>query len=192
MLDAAGLEALSASRPPDSLRALLAGALRRDREVLTPTLVCTTGAILSATDASESRGPRSVLVDTSAWFEFDRSTGSEVDRHLTRLIAETENVAVSEPVIMEVVAGARDQAREHDLRRLMARFALLRFNAGVDFDAASRIYLSCRRSGITPRGMIDCMIASVALRSDASLLSADADLDRIARHLGIPAAIPDA
>jgi predicted nucleic acid-binding protein len=55
----------------------------------------------------------------------------------------------------------------------------------VDFDAAARIYRACRRVGVTPRGMVDCMIAAVAARHGASLLAHDADLARIAGVLGI-------
>jgi len=126
-----------------------------------------------------------ILVDTSAWVEFDRATGSTVDARLSDLIADDAEIAVTEPVIMEVTAGARSAAREQDLRRLLGRFDLLRFDAAIDFDAASRIYRTCRRSGVTPRGMIDCMIASVAHRYNASLLASDTDLQRIARTIGI-------
>ena len=127
-----------------------------------------------------------ILVDTSAWVEFDRATGSAVDSRLARLIADEEGIAVTEPVVMELLAGARDAAGERDLRRLMSRFALMRFDAAVDFDAAARIYRTCRRTGVTPRGMIDCMIASVAMRNNASLLTADSDLDHVGEIMGIP------
>lgn len=50
-----------------------------------------------------------ILVDTSAWIEFDRATGSPVDLRLTQLIRDTDDVAVTEPVIMELLAGARDR-----------------------------------------------------------------------------------
>ena len=126
-----------------------------------------------------------ILVDTSAWVEYDRATRSRVDRRLRALIAGDAPIAVTEPVVMEVVAGARDAAREEDLRRLLSRFALLRFDAVADFDAASRIYLTCRRRGITPRGMVDCMIAAVALRTGATLLARDADLVRVAGAIGL-------
>ena len=92
---------------------------------------------------------------------------------------------MTEPMIMEVVAGARSDEREGDLRRLLTRFDLLRIDAAVDFDAAARIYRACRREGVTPRGMIDCMIASVAHRPGAALLAFDADLNRIADVVGI-------
>jgi len=126
-----------------------------------------------------------ILVDTSAWVEFDRATGSRVDEQLTDLIARTDEVAVTEPVIMEVLAGARTDHREHDLRRLMQRFTLLRFDPAIDFDGATRIYRLCRRSGVTPRGMVDCMIAAVALRHGADVLAADADLTRVGEIIGI-------
>jgi predicted nucleic acid-binding protein len=127
-----------------------------------------------------------ILVDTSAWVEFDRATGTRTDARLTELIASTDLVAVTQPVILEVLAGARDDHRERELRRLMERFPLLRFDAAIDFDAATRIYRTCRRSGVTPRGMVDCMIAAVAVRHGASLLAADIDLDRLAGVVGIP------
>lgn len=128
-----------------------------------------------------------ILVDTSAWVEFDRATGSVVDRRLTALIAAEDPVAVTDPVVMEVVAGARDARREAQLRRLMQRFPLLRFDPVVDFDGAARIYRTCRSAGVTPRGLIDCMIVAVARRHGAAVLAADADLDRICAVVGVPA-----
>ena len=126
-----------------------------------------------------------ILADTSAWVEFDRATGSPVDRRLTQLIADGADLVVTEPVIMEVTAGARSGAREDELRRLLGRFDLARFDPVVDFDAATRIYRTCRQRGVTPRGMIDCMIASVASRSGAALLANDSDLERIADVIGV-------
>jgi len=126
-----------------------------------------------------------ILADTSAWVEYDRATGSTVDVRLSELIAADGPVAVTEPVIMEVLAGARGDAREADLRRLLLRFRLLRFDAIADFDGAVRIYRRCRRTGVTPRGLIDCMIVAVALRQGATLLACDADLDRVSRVVGL-------
>lgn len=126
-----------------------------------------------------------ILVDTSAWVEYDRATGSAVDRRLTELIAEEGPLAVTEPVIMEVVAGARTDERKAELRRLLLRFGLLCFDTAADFDAAARIYRACRRVGITPRGMVDCTIASVAKRHGASLLAHDLDMSRLATVVDI-------
>ena len=126
-----------------------------------------------------------ILADTSAWVEYDRATGSDVDRRLEELISANGTLAVTEPVVMEVVAGCRTDERELDVRRLLARFTLLRFDAIADFDAAATIYRRCRSAGVTPRGMVDCLIASVAHRHQATLLVADRDLSRVAGVVGI-------
>jgi predicted nucleic acid-binding protein len=126
-----------------------------------------------------------ILVDTSAWVEFDRATNGAEDRRLRRLISSDGDIAVTEPVVMEVLVGARSPAHEADLRRLLRRFHHLPFDAAVDFEAAVSIYQRCRRQGVTPRGLIDCMIAAVAFRYGSSLLTADVDLVRVGRVVGL-------
>jgi hypothetical protein len=137
-----------------------------------------------------------ILADTSAWVEYDRASESPVEQRLSELIAGDGPLAMTEPIVMEVVAGARTAEREADLRRLLLRFHLLQFDPAADFDGAATIYRQCRRVGVTPRGMIDCMIASVAYRHGATLLAHDADMSRVADVVGIemdPASLtPDA
>lgn len=126
-----------------------------------------------------------ILVDTSAWIEYDRATGSTADRRITELITDDGPLMVTQPVLMEVLAGARSDAREDDLRRLLLRFGLAPFDAVTDFEGAMRIYRRCRQAGVTPRGMVDCMIAAVAHRWDLALLAWDADMVRVAEVIGI-------
>ncbi len=126
-----------------------------------------------------------ILADTSAWVEYDRATGSATDARLAALIADDGPLAVTEPVIMEVLAGARSDQRETDMRRLLLRFELLPVDPAADFESAARIYRRCRRAGITPRGLLDCMIAAVAWRHGAALLASDRDLPRVAKIVGI-------
>jgi predicted nucleic acid-binding protein len=127
-----------------------------------------------------------ILADTSAWVEFDRATGSAVDQRMATLISTDGPLAVTQPIVMEVVAGARDQRRHDDLTRLLDRFPLRRFDADVDFAAAAHIYRQCRGVGITPRGLIDCMLVAVARRHADAILSCDVDLDRVCRVVGVP------
>jgi predicted nucleic acid-binding protein len=67
----------------------------------------------------------------------------------------------------------------------MVTFELLSFDAVIDFDGAMRVYRRCRAAGVNPRGLLDCMIAAVAWRRQAALLSHDADMDRLAGVIGI-------
>ena len=125
-----------------------------------------------------------ILVDTSAWVEFDRATGSSVDQRLTELItAGGDQIAVSEPILMEVLAGARDDRRNRDLRRLLTTFNWIPVDPVADFEGAAGVYRACRGAGITPRGLLDCMIVSIALRTGSSLLSAERDFAQMSSIL---------
>ena len=127
-----------------------------------------------------------ILADTSAWVEFDRATGSAVDQRMAALISTDGPLAVTQPIVVEVVAGARDDRRQDELVRLLDRFPLRRFDADVDFTAAARIYRQCRSVGITPRGLVDCMLVAVAWRYSDEILSCDVDLDRVCGVVGVP------
>lgn len=117
-----------------------------------------------------------ILVDSSAWVEYDRATNSPTDRALTQLIeAGGAEIAVTEPTLMEVLAGARNGDAAAKLRRLLTSFEWIPVEAIADFEGAATIYRTCRRAGITPRGLIDCMIANIAMRTGSEILAADAD-----------------
>ncbi|HIE21850.1 MAG TPA: PIN domain nuclease [Acidimicrobiia bacterium] len=122
-----------------------------------------------------------ILVETSAWVEFDRATGSRTHQRLRELIIDGADIAVTEPVLMEVLAGARSEAAAERLRCLLTSFHWLPADAGTDFEGAAKIYRACRRAGVTPGGLVDCLIAVVALRHGARLLTADAGFVRMAR-----------
>lgn len=126
-----------------------------------------------------------ILADTSAWVEYDRGSGSAVDHRVHELISSGGPLCTTQPVLMEVLAGARTDEREAALRHLLHSVRLLPFEAVADFDAAATIYRRCRRSGVTPRGMVDCLIDAVAWRRGAALLAQDADLVRVAAVVGI-------
>jgi predicted nucleic acid-binding protein len=121
-----------------------------------------------------------ILVETSAWIEFDRATGSAVDLALTKLITDEVDISVTEPILMEVLAGARNSDSWSRLRRLLTSFSWTPVDSVADFEAAAEIFRDCRSQGITPRGLIDCMIVAVALRTNASVLTADKDFAQIA------------
>ena len=120
-----------------------------------------------------------ILVDTSAWIEFLRDTGSRVCYQVDEVL--TQEIAICDAVRMEVLAGARDEAHLRSLRRLLARAAGVPTQA-TDYDDAAALYRRCRREGETVRKLIDCLIASVAIRAGAPVLHRDTDFDVLARH----------
>ena len=120
-----------------------------------------------------------ILVDTSAWVEYLRDTGSPTCIRIGELL--NTDLATCDVVRMELLAGARDEQHRRDLRRLIARAALVSMQPG-DFDQAAALYRQCRSQGETVRALIDCLIAALAIRADLPVLHSDADFDALARH----------
>lgn len=131
-----------------------------------------------------------ILVDSSVWIDFDRGINSTPAKRLFELIETGADIAGTEPVLMEVLAGARDHHAWTELRRLLTSFEWIPADARVDFEAAAYLYRACRAAGVTPRGLNDCMIASIALRSGARVLTSDRDFAAISQvvPLGIDSA----
>jgi hypothetical protein len=120
-----------------------------------------------------------ILIDTSAWVEFLRGTGSPVCERVDSLLA--GDLAICDPIRMEVLAGARDEQHLHDLRALLARATIIPTEP-TEYEYAAALYRSCRRRGETVRKLIDCLIAASAIRESIPILHADIDFEVLARH----------
>lgn len=131
-----------------------------------------------------------ILVDTSAWIEFSRGSGSEVDRHLAALIeTQPHTLAWTEPILMELLAGG-PAPEKRVTERVLRSFTRIAFDPVSDFAGAARIYQICRSEGVTVRGLVDCMIAQVALRAGAAILTGDRDFRRIGEVMPLTLTIP--
>ena len=118
-----------------------------------------------------------IFVDSSVWIAAFRDAKSAEARALTRLL-DADEVAISIPVYIEVLAGA---ARENRAELRKALSALPRFYPSEETwtrierwigDAAHR----GERFGIT-----DLLVASIAADRKAPLWSRDSDFERMAR-----------
>ena len=127
------------------------------------------------------------LVDTSAWVEFLRATGSETHRAVRRLLSRELQAHTTDVVVMEVLAGARDDDHRDRLRRLLARCEHVPVDGLQDYEAAADLYRACRAAGETVRTLTDCLIGVVAVRATLPVLHADRDFDVLARHVGLRA-----
>jgi predicted nucleic acid-binding protein len=127
------------------------------------------------------------LVDTSAWVEYLRATGSTTHLAVRRILKREELAHTTDVVVMELLAGARDDDHRDRLRRLLARCEHLAIGGLDDFETAAELYRMCRSAGETVRALTDCLIAVVALRASVSVLHADRDFDVLARHTGLRA-----
>lgn len=127
-----------------------------------------------------------IVVDTSVLsLAFRRKAGaeSEAAKLLERLILRRAPLWVPGIVLQELLSGIRAPEQARRLLRLMEGFPLLLADRDSHVEAAA-ILNACRSAGVAATAM-DCLIAAQALQRKATLLTADADFERIARQCGL-------
>jgi len=126
-----------------------------------------------------------VIVDTSVWIEFFRSTGSTADRALRERIGAHGRIVIPDVVLGEVLVGTTDELRAARLERTLSQFEIAPVAPVADAQSAARIQRSCRRQGQTVRNLIDCYVAAAGLRLGLPVLHRDRDFDVMARCVGL-------
>jgi predicted nucleic acid-binding protein len=122
------------------------------------------------------------LVDTSVWIDFLRDRKVAHVAALSSLLEGDDIVGVAPIILQEILQGADSDSRfERWLEYFSDLFCYLPENLEATHVAAARLYLQCRRTGKTPRSSNDCLIATIALEHDLTLLHNDRDFDVIAR-----------
>lgn len=126
-----------------------------------------------------------MIVDTSVWIEFYTSTDSAASRWLHAHIARGESVIVPELVMMELLIGTTDEEKAATRRRPLLAFDIEVHSPIIDCESAAAIHRRCRRGGETIRNLIDCQIASMAMRLGVPVAHRDRDFEVIAEYCGL-------
>ena len=123
-----------------------------------------------------------ILVDTSALIDFFKGKNTEAGRKLTYLLQQKLPVGICSVVFQEILQGAASEKEYHILAKYLEG---QRFYHPMDpvgsYARAAKIYLDCRKRGITIRSTIDCLIAQIALEHNLLLLHDDKDFEAIAK-----------
>ena len=120
------------------------------------------------------------LIDTSAWVEYLRATGSPAHREVRGLLP--GGAFTTDVVVAELLMGARDEFHARKLTALLDRCHFVPTRPLFDFEQAAAVYRACRRGGFTPRSLADCLVAAVAIDRGLPLLHHDEDFPRIAEY----------
>lgn len=118
-----------------------------------------------------------ILVDTSVWIEVFRA------RRPLDLegVLDFDDVVTCLPVIQEVLQGFGDERAYRRAREAMFSLPIVEspLAEGV-FSEAVDLYRNARRTGLTVRSSVDCLIAACAIRHDLEVLHRDRDYAAIA------------
>lgn len=118
-----------------------------------------------------------IFVDTSVWIAAFRDAGSKEARQLS-LLLDADEVALSIPVFLEVLAGASRLERER-LRNTLTALPLF-YPTNQTWQAVERWIDAASDSG-ERFGFADLLIGAIAAEHGASLWSLDTDFRRMAR-----------
>ena len=118
------------------------------------------------------------LADSSAWIDYLRNVQAPLRRFI-----DADEVAHTEPIAMELLSGARNDAEGDRVARMLSGTSLLQFDSVSDFPAATALRRQALRSGLRV-GALDCMILAVAGRHDVPLITKDRPQAELARTLG--------
>ena len=117
-----------------------------------------------------------MIVDTSAWIEFLRGSGSRSDLALQQAFKNASAILIPEVVYREVLQAAGSVA--HFIQLQTALDELAHYVSPDSYElarSASLLYAQCRWRGITIRSPNDCLIAACAIEADVPVLHADCD-----------------
>ena len=117
------------------------------------------------------------LLDASVWIDFTRKRSPRKLKELIAPHVHDPGARIAEPVVFEVMRHATDD----EIEQLEAQFATMLMIATPPnlWRAAAELGQQCRRRGINA-GSLDLLVASIALHHDASVITFDADFERIA------------
>lgn len=118
------------------------------------------------------------LVDTSLWIEvFRRPSRFDLPG-----VVDFDQVVTCLPVVQEVLQGFRDEKAFRAAREAMLALPMVEAPLDLDlFEEAFNLYRAARRSGLTVRSGVDCLIASCAIRHGLVILHHDRDFAALAR-----------
>ncbi len=86
------------------------------------------------------------LADTSAMIAFLRRTGSAANVRVRELLT-TEPPLITEPVVLELLAGARSQSELRQVRRFLNSLEIIPVIGLDDNERAADLYRRCRARG---------------------------------------------
>jgi len=123
-----------------------------------------------------------ILVDTSVLIHFFKGVDSESSQRLRMVLQRGIPFGINSLIFQEVLQGAGSEKEYFTLKKYLETQRFYHLKDPIEsFAKAAKIYVDCRKKGITIRSTIDCLIAQTVLENDLLLLHEDSDFDLMAK-----------
>jgi predicted nucleic acid-binding protein len=117
-----------------------------------------------------------ILADTSVLIDFFRGADTKAKARFEQVLRQPLPFGITSFIFQEVLQGAASEKEYATLKRYLETQKFYHLSDPVEsFARAARIYMLCRKKGITVRSTIDCLVAQTALEHNLLLLHNDRD-----------------
>lgn len=121
-----------------------------------------------------------IVVDSSVWIDHFNAVDSPEERALRDLIATEEPVGIVDLCLTEILRGFRSEKDANLAMGFLISFPQLEVSGPGDHIQAAALYRRARKSGVTVKGSVDLLVASLCIQHEARLLHKDRDFDQLA------------
>ena len=122
-----------------------------------------------------------LLVDSTVWLDFFAARKNEPTDKLKQAIRDGHEICVCGCVWLEVLQGIRHEREHVAVKRHFAGLTYLEANCST-FELGATIYRELRRTGVTIRNSMDCLIAATVIQHGVNFLEHDRDYKFIDQH----------
>jgi predicted nucleic acid-binding protein len=127
-----------------------------------------------------------ILVDTSVLIDFLKGFQTEGRDKFEVVLHRKIPFGITSFILQEVLQGAASEKEFLLLKKYLLSQKFYHPKDPVDsFARAARIYMDCRKQGITIRSTIDCIIVQTTLEHDLFLLHNDSDFNAMVKVVPI-------
>lgn len=123
-----------------------------------------------------------VLADTTVWIDFLKGRDTKEVKKLEELLSQDTDVFITGLIVQEILTGIKEKKDRDKVRKELEHFIVIRPTLETHVHAAE-IFDVCRKKGYTIRSIVDCLIASLTIEYDLTLLEKDKDYEFISKVL---------
>lgn len=125
-----------------------------------------------------------LVVDTTVWVDYFNGQVNPETEHLDRALSE-ELILVGDLILAETLQGFRSDRDYQQAQAALAKFEQAEMVNIRLAQQSAQNYRKLRKSGITIRKTIDCLIATFCIAENHTLLHRDSDFDPFEEYLGL-------
>lgn len=127
-----------------------------------------------------------ILVDTSVWVDFfNGHEARDKVQILVDSLKQGKDIFITDIILTEILQGITEDSKYSVVKNSLLTLNFVHAKNYETYVHASDIYRKCRKSGITVRKTIDCLIAAITIENNLTLLCEDNDFINITKCVNL-------